>query len=203
MFLRAAGARGIPHPLGRPAVDPQCPSTQTGQEQVKQPREAGLRRPCCRIAAPSGLLMGLAEPPCLRPGLADRPLGGGLGARRRNRPPWSSFPGEPRRPCATEPCGTGPDIGRAPTGGDGKSWAPADAPALGGGSPSGLLRPALVTASPGGSPWVCPIRAWTIEMPKELVKSESLRNLRGTPNRNPPWCAIPFCHSLHRELKVD
>ena len=92
------GLTHTPHPLERPAVNARYPSTQTRQEQARQPREAGLRRPCCRIAAPSGLLMGLAEPPCLRPGSADLPLGRGLGARRRHRPLWPSLPGEPRRP---------------------------------------------------------------------------------------------------------
>lgn len=193
-----------PHPLGRPAVNARYPSTQTRQEQARQPREAGLRRPCCRIAAPSGLLMGLAEPPCLRPGSADLPLGRGLGARRRHRPLWPSLPGEPRRPWAAEPCGTGPDVGRAPTGRNGKSWAPADAPALGDGSPSGHLCPALITASPGGWPWVYSIHARTTEMPKELVTSKSWSNLRGTSDGNPAWWVSPcFPQLLHSELKVD
>ena len=94
---------------------------------------------------------------------------------------------EAAHPCPAEPCGTGPDVGRAPTGRDGKIWALADAPALGDGSHSGHLCPALVTAGPGGWPWVYSIRARTTEMPKEFVTSESWSNLRGTSDGNPAW----------------
>lgn len=68
--------------------------------------EQGLRRPRCRIAAPSGLLMGLAEPRCLRPGPADLPQGGSPGARRRDlaspaQPSWgAAAPPTPRSPAA-------------------------------------------------------------------------------------------------------
>lgn len=62
----------------------------------------GLRRPRCRIAAPSGLLMGLAEPRCLRPGPADLPQRGSLGARQRDpaspaQPPWGAAVPHPLR----------------------------------------------------------------------------------------------------------
>lgn len=60
-----------------------------------------------------------------------------------------------------------------PTGGDGDSWAQADAPVRGlgwvgaGEVVRGLRAP--VPASPGGSPRVCPLRAETEETPKEVV----------------------------------
>lgn len=152
-------------------ADAQCPSTPTGQEQARQPREAGLRRPCCRIAAPSRLLMGLAEPLCLSPSPSDLSLGAGLGARCQDQPQWPSLPGEPRRPCATEPWCNGPDIGLVLTGRNGKSWTPADAPALGSRSP---WRPLDTCALPWAQPVLidCPGCALTV-----LEWLKCLRNL--------------------------
>lgn len=131
---------------GTPMSRPGCGRPASLDSKGKRPGgrgKQGLRRLRCRISAPSGLLMGLAEPPCLcrqtcLREMASAPAGA-------SRPPWPSLPGEQRRPSTTEPCGTGPDTERVPTGGDGENWASADAPGLGlrgRGSPSGLQAPA-------------------------------------------------------------
>lgn len=113
--LRCSPARRDPHPGGR-AVDTQCASTQPGGKRPGGRGEQGLRQPRCRIAAPSGLLMGLAEPPCLRPSPADLPRGDSLGARWRSPPSLAQPPWGAEAPPAMEPCGTGPDIEPEPTG---------------------------------------------------------------------------------------
>lgn len=115
MFPEAAKAQRDPHPGGR-AVDTQCASTQTRGKRPGGLGEQGLRQPRCRITAPSGLLMGLAEPPCLRPSPADLPRGDSLGARWRSPPSLAQPPWGAEAPPALEPCGTGPDVEPVPTG---------------------------------------------------------------------------------------
>lgn len=119
MFPEAAKAQRDPHPGGR-AVDTQCASTQTRGKRPGGRGEQGLRQPRCRIAAPSGLLMGLAEPPCLRPSPADLPRGDSFGAR------WPSLPGEQRRPQPWSPVALGLMLSQYPqgnaAGGGGGPW---------------------------------------------------------------------------------
>lgn len=141
---------------GRPAAhgDP-SPSFWAGEQWMpsiprlrldgKRPGGGGkqaLRRPRCRIAAPSGLLMGLAEPRCLRPGPC-RPASGRQPGRPLARPglPGLASPESPRLPGSMEP-----------------DWQPAGERAI----QRGLghrrlrlcqhLRLAVVAVSPGGSP---------------------------------------------------
>lgn len=78
---RATGPQVDP-PSGRAAVHTQLRSPRAGRRGPGGRGKPGLQRPRCRSTAPSGLLMGLAEPPCLRPGAAGWPGGGGPGARR-------------------------------------------------------------------------------------------------------------------------
>lgn len=103
-----------------------------------------------------------------------------------------------------EPCGTGPDVGRAPTGRDGKIWALSGCASTGRRITLWHLCPALVTAGPGGWPWVYSIMLEQLKCPKNSRQVSHGATFRGTSDGNPAWWVIPhFPQLLHSELKVD
>lgn len=120
MFPKAAKARRDPPPSGW-AVDTLCASTHNRGKTPGSRGEQGLRQPRCRMAAPWGLLMGLAEPPCLRPSPADLPRGDSLGARWRSPPALAQAPWGAEAPQRWSPEALGLILSQYPQG-NGARW---------------------------------------------------------------------------------
>ena len=138
--------------------------------QARRPREAEPGRLRCRIAAPSGLLMGLAEPPRLRPGQQTCRGETASAPASATWPPWPGLLESSGAPERRSSVALGLIVSESQQGEVAKAGQERiRRSSAGWGSTSCLPVPSLGQASPGGPHRVCPLRAETDKMPKELV----------------------------------